>query len=337
MISLIDQTKVKAVTISLPDGQHPSFDVERCVFDWMHSECCVVKDAGDDPDITNGAEICAAVSWSGIPGIQIEGGPGVGRVTKPGLEIAPGNPAINPVPLRMIAAEIGEASGKRAGERGVRAVISVPKGVEMAKRTLNSRLGIIGGISILGTTGIVIPYSINAYKACISQSLDVAAACGCDKIVLTTGRRSEKFAQQELKLADECYVLAGDFIGFSLKECAAKSMSHVVVWGMPAKISKLAAGALYTNVSHSVIDTSFLAQVARTCGVPEELLRELTDTVSANHFLQRIPGEQAGCFADTLCSLAAAKCSASAGGLAEVKCIMADFDGHVLGRGSVKK
>ena len=192
-------------------------------------------------------------------------------------------------------------------------MISVPKGVELARRTLNRRLGIVGGISILGTTGIVIPYSVNAYKACISQSLDVAAACGCDRIVLTTGRRSEKFAQQQLKLAEECYVLSGDFIRFSLKECALKSISQVIIWGMPGKISKLAAGALYTNVSHSAIDMSFLMQVARTCGVPEKLLGELTDTVSANHFLQQLPPNQAGCFANALCSLAAGKCRENAG------------------------
>jgi cobalt-precorrin-5B (C1)-methyltransferase len=337
MDSLINQTTVKTVVISLPNGERPSFDIERCAFDSTHSECCVIKDAGDDPDITNGAEICADVSWSRVPGIQIEGGTGVGKVTKPGLEIAVGHSAINPVPLQMIAAEIMETAGKHAEERGVKAVISVPKGVELARRTLNSRLGILGGISILGTTGIVIPYSVNAYKACISQSLDVAAACGCDRIVLTTGRRSEKFAQQELKLAEECYVLAGDFIGFSLKECALKSISHVIVWGMPGKISKLATGAMYTNVSQSATDTGFLAQVARKCGVPEKLLAGLRDTVSANHFLQELPREYAGCFAGALCSLAAVKCSESVAGILEVECIMADFDGSILGRSSVKK
>jgi cobalt-precorrin-5B (C1)-methyltransferase len=334
MTSLVNQAAVKTITITLPNGDHPSFEVEYCTFNSAHSKCCVVKDAGDDPDITNGAEICAEVSWSGVPGIRIEGGTGVGKVTKPGLEIPVGNAAINPVPLKMIAAEIAEVTRNYAGRRGIKAVISVPKGVDLAKRTLNSRLGIVGGVSILGTTGIVIPYSVNAYKACISQSLDVAVACGCDRIVLTTGRRSEKFAQQEMKLGEECYILAGDFIGFSLKECVLKSISQVIIWGMPGKVSKLAAGALYTNVSHSAIDTTFLIQVARKCGVPEKLLDELTGTVSANHFLQEIPAEHAGCFTGTLCSLAATRCSESVGGILDVECMMADFDGRVLGRGS---
>ena len=337
MMALIRQEEIKLVTIRLPNGEHTGFNIHRCIFNRQNAECCVIKDAGDDPDITNGAEICAAVSWMGKPGVHIEGGPGVGTITRPGLEVTVGLAAINPVPHRMIITEVKDAAAGRLTRRGIKVTISVPAGMELAKRTLNGRLGIVGGISILGTTGIVIPYSVNAYKSCISQALDVAAACGCREAVLTTGRRSEKFAQQNLALPGECYVLAGDYIGFSLKECARRPLKKAVIWGMPGKISKLAAGSLYTNISESAIDTRLLLDVARECGEPDRLLSSLSDTGSANQFLQAMPPQYVNCFAERLCSLAAAKCRESVGGALEIECIMADYEGNILGRACGKE
>ncbi len=134
-------------------------------------------------------------------------------VTKPGLEIPVDMPAINPVPRQMIERSVRKVTSNKLDGKGVQVIISVPGGDKLARKTLNPRLGILGGISILGTTGIVIPYSVNAYTTCISQALDVAVACGCQQVILTTGRRSEKFAQSELALAEECFVQVGDFIG----------------------------------------------------------------------------------------------------------------------------
>lgn len=332
--ALINQMAVQEVEIDLPDnGNRARFRVEKCTFGDTQALCSVIKDAGDDPDVTDGAEICALVSWKTSPGIEINGGEGVGLVTKPGLEIPAGMPAINPVPRRMIAGSVREAAGNSLESRGVQVTISVPRGKELARRTLNPRLGITGGISILGTTGIVIPYSVNAYKACISQALDVAIACGCREVVLTTGRRSEKFAQGELAaLNEECFLQAGDFIGYSLEECAERPLDKVFIWGMVGKISKLAAGHLYTNVSDSKVDISFLTGVAASCGIPDETIKLLREAVTANHFRRMLPPEYMKDFCDKLCLLAARKCRERGGEKLEVECIMSSYDGDILGR-----
>jgi cobalt-precorrin-5B (C1)-methyltransferase len=309
-----------------------TFAVQQCRFNLAEAECSVIKDAGADPDITNGAEIKALSAWSSEPGIRIRGGTGVGRVTKPGLEVAVGLPAINPVPRKMIIDAARMFAAEELNNRGIDITISVPEGERLAKKTLNARLGIVGGISILGTTGIVIPYSREAYTACISQSLDVAAACGCSQVVLTTGRRSEKFAQSVLKLSEECYIQAGDFIGYSLQECAKRKYSKVTIWGMIGKISKLAAGNLYTNISDSLVDINWLSEIARKSGGPDCLLPEGHDITSANHYLQSLAPECRQGLVIELCRLASQKCGESVNGSIELECIMSDSEGNILGR-----
>ena len=333
-IALLRQEAVSEVQVALPAGQ-VSFKVRRCLFDRTRASCSVIKDAGDDPDVTNGAEIRATVRWKGETGLDISGGEGVGMVTKPGLEVAVGVAAINPVPRRMIERSVREVMPDSDG-RGLEVIISVAEGEKLARRTLNPRLGIIKGISILGTTGIVIPYSVNAYKACLSQALDVAVACGCRQVVLTTGRRSEKFAQSELALAEECFVQAGDFIGYSLEQCARRSFEKVIVWGMMGKLSKLAAGHMYTNVSDSKVDIGFLAGVAASCGLPDKVVKTLRSAVTANHLRKMLPPEHTPKFCNRLCLLAAEKCRDKAGGKLEVECIMTSYDGIILGRGNAK-
>ncbi|MFC2050529.1 cobalt-precorrin-5B (C(1))-methyltransferase [Chloroflexota bacterium] len=336
-IALLKQEAVKQVQVALPDANQVNFKVDRCSFNRSQASCSIIKDAGDDPDVTHGAEISATVSWKDRPGINITGGKGVGIVTKPGLEMPVGKAAINPMPRQMIERSVREAAGNKLGSKGIQVKISVPAGGELAKRTLNLRLGIVNGISILGTTGVVIPYSVNAYTTCISRALDVAIACGCRQAVLTTGRRSEKFAQSELGLAEECFVQAGDFIGYSLKECARRRLDKVTVWGMMGKISKLAAGHLYTNVSHSKVDIGFLAEVAASCGMSNETVKVLRGTVTANHLRKMLPPEYTTEFCGQLCLLAAKKCREKAGGKLEVECIMTSYDGIILGRASAKE
>jgi cobalt-precorrin-5B (C1)-methyltransferase len=336
IIALLKQEVVKQVRVDLPDNKRASFKVSRCVFDRSQASCSVIKDAGDDPDVTHGAEIRATVSWKDKPGITITGGEGVGVITKPGLELPVGMSAINPVPRQMIERSVREAIRNKLNGKGVQVIISIPAGEKLARRTLNPRLGIVGGISILGTTGVVIPYSVSAYMACISQALDVAVACGCDRVVLTTGRRSEKFAQSELKLSGECFVQAGDFIGYSLEECAKRNLFKVFIWSMTGKISKLAAGHLYTNVSDSKVDIGFLAEVAAGCGVSDEILNDLKVAVTANHFRKILPPEYTRKFCDKLCQLAAGRCRAKTGEKLEVECIMTSYDGTILGRADAR-
>jgi cobalt-precorrin-5B (C1)-methyltransferase len=335
IIALLRQEVVKQVQVSLPAGQQALFKISHCTFEKSKASCSVIKDAGDDPDITHGAEVWATVRWKGEAGLEIRGGKGVGIITKPGLEIAVGMAAINPVPRQMIESSIREVMPDKDG-RGVEVIISVAEGEKLARKTLNPRLGITGGISILGTTGVVIPYSVNAYKACISQALGVAVACGCRQIVLTTGRRSEKFAQSELALAEECFVQAGDFMGYSLEQCARRSFPKVTVWGMMGKLSKLAAGHMYTNVSDSKVDINLLTRLAVDCGVPEKTIQSLREAVTANHFRRMLPAEHTKKFCNKLCLLAAKKCREKAGGRLGVKCIMTSYDGVILGRGNAR-
>lgn len=330
-IALLKQEMVDRVQVDLPGDKRASFNINRCVFDSIRASCSVIKDAGDDPDITHGAEIQATVSWKDKPGVTITGGEGVGVVTKPGLEIPVGVSAINPVPRQMIEHSVEKVANRLDG-KGIMVTISVVGGAALARKTLNPRLGIVEGISILGTTGIVIPYSVNAYKACISQALDVAVACGCGQVVLTTGRRSEKFAQNKIALPDECFVQAGDFIGYSLEQCVKKNIRRVTIWGMTGKISKLAAGHLYTNVSDSKVDIGFLAGVAADCGLSEEKLKDLKEAITANHLRRLLPEQYVQEFCDKLCRLAVEKCSEKTEGKLRIECIISDYNGTILGR-----
>ena len=333
-LALLSQAAVKEVQITLPDEKRVNFVLSHCAFDTREATCSVIKDAGDDPDVTAGAEIYATVRWEDEPGITIEGGKGVGMVTKPGLEVPVGMPAINKVPRMMITQSVEEVM---EAPRGLKVIISIPQGEELAKRTLNRRLGIIGGISILGTSGVVIPYSVEAYKVSISQALDIAVAGGCQEVVLTTGRRSEKFAQREFSLAEESFVQMGDFVGYALEECARRGVAKIIIWGMVGKLSKIANGDLYTNVSDSKIDVNFLARMAASCGVPQSVVATSQEAMNAHHFLKTLGEDNVKKVCDGLCLLAAQSCRRHVDGAFAVECVMSDYDGTVLGRAYVER
>ena len=335
-LALLNQEAVEEVQITLPAGERVNFAVSRCAFNSLEASCSVIKDAGDDPDVTDGAEICAAVSWGKERGVTIDGGRGVGLVTKPGLEIPVGMAAINPVPRRMVIQSVTEAAGAQLENRGMQVTISVPQGEELAKRTLNRRLGIVGGISILGTSGVVIPYSVQAYKASISIALDIAVAAGCGEVVLTTGRRSEKFAQRELALPEESFIQMADFVDYALDDCAQKGLARVTIWGMVGKLSKIATGQLYTHVSSSRVDVDFLAGVAASCGVPEATVIALRKAVNAHHFLRILGTDKITEVCDQLCLLAAQRCRDHTARAFEMECVMTDYNGAILGRANVK-
>ena len=187
-LALVQQRCQEAIEVALPGGQRVTFPLASCTFDASRAEAVVVKDGGDDPDATHGAHLTATVAWAPQPGLTLEGGVGVGMVTKPGLGLEVGAPAINSVPRSMITQTVGEALD-RSG-RGVRVVISVPDGERMARKTTNARLGILGGIFILGTTGIVRPFSTASWRASVVQAVQVLAAQGERTVVLCTGGRN---------------------------------------------------------------------------------------------------------------------------------------------------
>ncbi len=275
---LRDREPAETVAITLPRGEVVTFKLNRMKLDQEMAFCSVIKDAGDDPDITNGAEIQARLFLTPPfpPGerrnsVVIEGGEGIGRVTKPGLAVAVGEWAINPVPRLMIESAVNEVYPIHDSRFTIHVEISIPDGEERAKKTLNERLGIIGGLSILGTTGIVRPLSAQAWTDTIDTAIDVALACGSKTVVLSTGRTSELVVQKHFGsvdlgsgigkgLPEEAYVMMGDHVGHSLRACAFKGVREVVVAGQFAKLLKIACGHEQTHVSSSELDLRMLAE-----------------------------------------------------------------------------
>jgi cobalt-precorrin-5B (C1)-methyltransferase len=291
-----NELPITRVEIPFPDGSRVSFKIHNSELITHNSKLVarvsVIKDAGDDPDVTNGAEIVAEVAivlkrgsaevrkqkTSELPGLPtyelfIKGGKGVGIVTKPGLPVPVDEHAINPVPRKMIKEAVMEAirNSAEARKRGsakaedfrtselpnfraIEVTISVPNGEELAKRTLNSRLGIIGGISILGTTGIVKPVSSEAWTATITSAMDVAKAMGHQEIVLSAGRSSEKAHIKKYNLADECYVLMGDYLEYTLQEAKKHGFKKIHLCAQWAKMLKIAMATPQTHVRFGAIE-----------------------------------------------------------------------------------
>ncbi|MDF2036497.1 cobalt-precorrin-5B (C(1))-methyltransferase [Cytobacillus oceanisediminis] len=271
------------VTIYLPVGQYATFKVTA--FDRSDGRvmCETIKDAGDDPDATHQARIQSTVTYAKKEGIHLDGGLGVGRVTKAGLPVAVGQAAINPVPRKMIHGVVQEAMDKYKVNRGIEVVISVPDGVEIAEKTLNGRLGIIGGISILGTRGTVVPFSSSAYMASIAQAINVAKEAGCEHLVITTGGRSEKFAMKQYPhLPEEAFIEMGDFVGFTLKNIARKKIPKVSLVGMMGKFSKVAQGVMMVHSKSAPVSFEFLAGMANKVGVSEEIQQDILQANTAS-------------------------------------------------------
>ncbi len=268
------------VAVTLPRGERPSFALAMTRISDDAATAGVIKDAGDDPDVTHGALICATVRLGAAgAGVTFRAGAGVGTVTRPGLPVAPGEPAINPVPRRMIAqaiAELAAASG-RAADAEVE--ISIPGGEALAAKTLNARLGIIGGLSILGTTGIVVPYSCSAWIASIHSGIDVARAAGLTHIVGSTGANSEAAAQKLYGVADIALIDMGDFVGGMLKYLRSHPVPRVTIAGGVAKMTKLAQGLTDLHSKRGEVDLAVLATFAKAAGAGDQIER---DIVAAN-------------------------------------------------------
>ncbi len=259
------------VTITLPRGETPSFEIADSAGGEGWAEAAVVKDAGDDPDVTHLATIRSRVAH-GPPGagIRFRAGPGVGTVTKPGLPIAPGEPAINPVTREMIKGVLREAAAAHGHAADFEVTVSVDGGADLAKRTWNPRLGIEGGISILGTTGIVRPYSCAAWIASIQRGIDVARASGLEHVVGATGSTSEAAMRGLYGLPDSAYLDMGDFVGGTLKYLRRHPVARLTLAGGIGKMTKLAQGALDLHSGRSQVDFARLAAVAGGLGADRD-------------------------------------------------------------------
>jgi cobalt-precorrin-5B (C1)-methyltransferase len=284
--ALCTQAGQAAVEVALPGGRRVSFPVDSCVFDARQATAVVVKDAGDDPDVTHGARLTALARWRAAPGVGLDGGEGVGVVTKRGLGLEVGEPAITATPRAMIVAAVGEAvrDADRPDEPGVLVTISVPGGERMARKTTNARLGILGGISILGTTGIVRPFSTASWRASVEQAVSVAAAQGQRTLVLCTGGRTERGAMRLLPgLPEVCFVEVGDFTGAALRRALQAGQTRVVFVGMAGKLAKLASGVLMTHYTRSKVDLGLLAEVTAAAGGDDRLAAEVAAANTGRH------------------------------------------------------
>lgn len=339
LISLLFHRSVNEVSVSLPKGSTISIRIA-----WVknseeqHSATAsVVKDAGDDPDVTDHIEIRSTVFLTNDVGvISIDGGKGVGRVTKPGLGIDIGTAAINSSPRKMIKTAVNEVATEYLRHLGVKIVISVPLGEEIAKKTDNPRLGIIGGISILGTTGIVFPYSTASFAASIRQALDVALAMGDNCVVLTTGGRSEDFAKQLFNetIPEHCFIQMGDFVGYSIKQCMLKKMRKVTIAGFVGKLTKMSMGVKQTHVRGSHVDMVFLARLAYEClpTTSASILEEIKNANTARHVLEIISANRIIGFFDLICKKVYEQMYEFSKGQLQLEVIMFDFDGNILGK-----
>jgi cobalt-precorrin-5B (C1)-methyltransferase len=318
------------VEVPLPKGdRRPAFAVQRCVRDGDGAVAVVVKDAGDDPDVTHGAHLTARVTLRARPGIVLRGGQGVGVVTRPGLGLEVGGPAINKGPRAQITAAVAEVVDLSA--TGVEVEISVPGGEKMGRRTSNPRLGIMGGISILGTTGIVRPFSTAAWRASVGQAIDVMDAQGARTVVLTTGGRTEKAARRLApELPDVCFVEVGDFTGYALKRAARLEFERCVFVGMAGKLAKLAAGIMMTHWTRSKVDPVFLAELTREAGGDEALAAEVAVANTARHAWELWEGAGLHAASDLLCAKVAANLGAYVKDALLVDCAIVDFEGAML-------
>ena len=261
----------------------------------------VIKDGGDDPDATNGAHIQATVRLE--PGeagqVRIEGGTGVGVVTRPGLPLAEGEAAINPIPRGQIAAAVREAlgiAGDRAGySGGVRVTVSVPEGARIARKTMNPRLGIVGGVSILGTRGTVKPFSHEGYQASIRQALDVAMAAGSNTVAFATGRRSEELLMGvRPELPEHVFIQAADQFVFSLQEAAQRGFDEILYGCFFGKLVKMAQGFADTHARSGSLDFPLLADWCQEAGVEAERVGHIATANTARQVLGMLDRDEAG-------------------------------------------
>jgi cobalt-precorrin-5B (C1)-methyltransferase len=326
---LVGNVALTEIESTLPNRMKVTFPLKRCERTNGAAVCSVIKDAGDDPDCTHGAELVAEVALRPEPGVDIRGGSGVAVVTKPGLGLEVGGPSITGPPRRNIVEMVElELSGI---SKGAVVTISVPGGEEMAKETINARLGLIGGISILGTTGIVRPYSTAAFKASVVQAIDVASERGLADLVLTTGGKSEAYAMKLFPhLPEDAFIQMGDFVGTALKHCARRQVRRAIIVGMIGKLSKMADGRMQTHAAGSEVNMELLAALAAECGAREVLRAEILRAATARRVLELCSAENLA-IASLVCRRVVEHGTRHAGGNLQIQAWLVDFDGKLLG------
>ena len=321
------------VTIRLPRGQSPSFPLALAEQENGHARAGIVKDAGDDPDVTHGATVIADVAWAEPgSGIGFRAGEGIGTVTRPGLPLAPGEPAINPAPRAMICealTDLAEANGAPPPDLTV--TLAIPGGEKLAEKTMNARLGIIGGLSILGTTGVVVPYSCSSWISAIHRGIDVARAARLEHIAAATGATSERAVQRLYELPEHALIDMGDFVGGTLKYLRRHPVPALTLAGGFAKIAKLAAGHLDLHSSRSSVDSGALADMLTVLGGDEATVAAARGAESAGAILE-LAGECRPALAERVARRAREVTLASLSGHTAVEVAIVDRAGQFLAR-----
>jgi cobalt-precorrin-5B (C1)-methyltransferase len=280
------------VVVALPKGQRPAFALAREELGQDFARAAVVKDAGDDPDVTHGTLVIATLRRTRRgQGVTFKAGPGVGTVTLPGLPVPPGEPAINPGPRAMMRAAMAEIAAAHGDPGDVEIEISVPGGETMAEKTWNPRLGIIGGLSILGTTGIVVPYSCSAWIQSIHSGIDVARAGGFTHVAGCTGSTSERAVQAHYGLPAPAMLDMGDFAGGLLKYLRRHPLPRLTVGGGFAKLTKLGAGHLDLHSGRSQVDMDWLAERTIEAGGTQDLAARASAANTAGQVLEMAQAE----------------------------------------------
>jgi cobalt-precorrin-5B (C1)-methyltransferase len=325
-----------AVEVSLPGGGSLSIPLLSHGRRGSRGEAIVVKDAGDDPDATHGAQIGARVRLFGEGSretVILRGGEGVGRVTKPGLPVAVGEPAINPVPRRMLHKNLAAVWQEAIADRPlqVEVEIFVPRGVEIARHTLNPRLGILGGISILGTTGLVRPFSHDAYRATIVSALKVARAVGLTSTVLTTGGKSEEYLRQHLPgLSEEAFVQMGDYVRFAMRAAVNLGFTRLTVGAFFGKAVKMAQGFGHTHASRGLANFKELARWTHEVTGDPDLAQAVARANTTREVLENLPAASAQAVLEAVGRRMLTALRNHAGPAPELTAVIMNFEGAPL-------
>jgi len=326
---------VQAVMIKCPTGEQIEIPIEKCEITGINSSrAIVVKDSGDDAkyDVTHGIRIVAAVTLHDGTGVHVKGGEGIGIVTKPGLPVPIGEPAINPVPKRMVIESVNEVLGPNVSAE---VLISVPDGDKVASRTYNPRLGIVGGISILGTTGIVRPRSVSAFIASLVAQIDIAVAEGHQRLILVPGNIGEKVAKTLLNTSNDEIIQTGDYVGYMIKKAVEKGATEIVLLGHAGKLVKLAAGIFNTNYrvadARREVVAAYAAMVGAQRGVIESIMHanttdEMADTLERFKLSEATFNLIANSIKDRIVQMTRGKVKANI--------VLVSYDGRVLGTDS---
>lgn len=315
------------VTIALPGGLAATFPLAHRELSPGRATAGIVKDAGDDPDVTHGALVLATVEPAPPgSGIVFRAGPGVGTVTLPGLPLAVGEPAINPGPRAQIAANLAEAAALLGVAPDVVVTIAIPEGAALAAKTLNARLGIVGGLSILGTTGVVLPYSCSSWIHSIHRGIDVARALGLGHLAGTTGKTSENWARHALGLPEQALIDMGDMAGPLLKYLRGHPVPRLTLAGGFAKLTKLAAGELDLHSRASRVDGAFLAGLLGELGGDAAAAADCTSAAQVLALAGALP------LGDAICRRARETALAVLAGGTAVEVVALDRGGRVVGR-----